>query len=50
MTKEMEELIDKYWDEDQHNKIVELIMAVRETERDLDMMGQLVVAYNNCIC
>lgn len=47
MTKEMEELIDKYWDEDQHNKIVELIMAVPETERDLDMMGQLVVAYNN---
>lgn len=47
MTKEMEALIDKYWDEDQHDKIVEMILAVPEKERDIDMLGQLVVAYNN---
>lgn len=47
MTKEMKELIDKYWDEDKHDKIVEMIMAVPEAERDIDMLGQLVVAYNN---
>ncbi len=47
MTKEMEALIDKYWDDDQHEKIVELILNVPEAERDLDILGQLVVAYNN---
>lgn len=47
MTKEMYELITKYWDEDQHDKIVKLIMDVPEQERDIDMLGQLVVAYNN---
>ena len=47
MTKEMDELISKYWDEDQHDKIVQLIMDVPEQERDIDMLGQLVVAYNN---
>lgn len=45
MTKEMEELIDRYWDEDKHGKIVEMILAVPEAERDIDMLGQLVVAY-----
>ena len=47
MTTEMEQLIDKYWDEDEHDKIVQLIMSVPEEERDIDMLGQLVVAYNN---
>lgn len=47
MTKEMQALIDKYWDEDQHDKIVEMILAVPENERDIEMLGQLVVAYNN---
>jgi len=47
MTPEMEQLIDKYWDEDEHEKIVEMIQAVPEEERDIDMLGQLVVAYNN---
>lgn len=47
MTKEMEEMIDRYWNEDKHDKIVEMIMAVPEAERDIDMLGQLVVAYNN---
>lgn len=47
MTKEMEKCIDQYWDEDRHDKIVEMIMAVPEEERDIDMLGQLVVAYNN---
>lgn len=47
MTKEMMDLIDKYWDEDKHDRIVELVMAVPEKERDIDMLGQLVVAYNN---
>lgn len=47
MTGEMKALIDKYWDEDQHDKIVEMIFAVPEDERDIDMLGQLVVAYNN---
>lgn len=47
MTKEMREVIEKYWEEDQHDKIVEMIMAVPEAERDIEMLGQLVVAYNN---
>lgn len=47
MTKKMKDLIDKYWDEDKHERIAELIMAVPEGERDVDMLGQLVVAYNN---
>lgn len=47
MTKEMKEMIDKYWEEDQHDRIVEMIMAVPEAERDIDMLGHLVVAYNN---
>ena len=47
MTPEMKQKIDKYWDEDKHDKIVQMIMAVPEEERDIDMLGQLVVAYNN---
>ena len=47
MTPEMEQKIHKYWDEDKHNKIVQMIMKVPEEERDIDMLGQLVVAYNN---
>lgn len=47
MTKEMKELIHKYWDEDKHNEIVKLIMDVPEQERDIEMLGELVVAYNN---
>ena len=47
MTEEMEQQIDKYWNEKKHDKIVEIIMAVPKEERDLDMLGQLVVAYNN---
>ena len=43
----MEELIDTYWDANEHDKIVELIMTIPEAERDIDMLGQLVVAYNN---
>lgn len=47
MTPEMEQKIDEYWNEDKHDKIVQMIMKVPEKERDLDMLGQLVVAYNN---
>lgn len=47
MTPEIKQQIDKYWDEDEHDKIVQMIMAVPEEERDIDMLGQLVVAYNN---
>ncbi|MBR4085697.1 MAG: hypothetical protein IKK33_15590 [Lachnospiraceae bacterium] len=47
MTGEMQDLIDKYWEEDQHDKIVEMILAVPEEKRDIHMKGQLVVAYNN---
>ena len=47
MTPEMKQKIDKYWDEDEHDKIVQMIMEVPEEERDIDMLGQLVVAYNN---
>ena len=47
MTPEMKQQIYKYWDEDKHDKIVQIIMAVPEEERDIEMLGQLVVAYNN---
>lgn len=47
MTPEMKQQIDKYWDEDEHEKIVQMIMAVPQNKRDIDMLGQLVVAYNN---
>ncbi|MBR4085229.1 MAG: hypothetical protein IKK33_13210 [Lachnospiraceae bacterium] len=47
MTTEIESLIDKYWDEDEHKKIVELILSIPEEKRDIELLGQLVVAYNN---
>lgn len=47
MTQEMAQQIDTYYDEDRHEEIVQLILEVPEEERDIEMLGQLVVAYNN---
>lgn len=47
MNEEIRKQIDEYWNKKEHEKIVELIMSVPKPKRDIEMLGQLVVAYNN---
>lgn len=44
MTPEMKQQIHTYWDEDKHDKIIQMIMEVPEEDRDIEMLGQLIVA------
>ncbi len=47
MTDEMAKQLDIWWEIDEHQKIVDAVMAVPASERDYDMLGSLAVAYNN---
>lgn len=47
MDKDLLKKIDKYYDEDEHEKIVELINSLPNEERDYEAKGLLAVALNN---
>lgn len=40
-------MIDEWYDNDEHEKIISAILALPEKELDDDILGQLAVAYNN---
>ena len=39
--------IDEWYDNDEHDKIIEAILALPDSSLDDDILGQLAVAYNN---
>lgn len=39
--------IDEWYDNDEHDKIIEAILALPDSDLDDDILGQLAVAYNN---
>lgn len=47
MQKDLVKKITKFHDDDEHEKIVELVLAIPEKERDFEAIGFMARAYNN---